>query len=129
MIRDDLKPSDILSRGSFENAVAVDMALAGSTNAVVHLIAMAGRAGIPITLDDFDRIARDMPVLANLQPSGKYLMEDFYYAGGLPAFLSMLGDKLDLSARTVSGRTLGEDTAFALEEPAGPASGWFAQKR
>ena len=109
MIREDLKPSDILSRASFENALAVDMALAGSTNAVIHLIAMAGRAGIPLSLDDFDRVARGVPVLANIRPSGEYLMEDFFYAGGLPAFLSMLADRLDLSARTVSGRTHGDD--------------------
>jgi len=113
MIREDLKPSDILSRASFENALAVDMALAGSTNAVIHLIAMAGRAGIPLSLDDFDRVARGVPVLANIRPSGEYLMEDFFYAGGLPAFLSMLADRLDLSARTVSGRTLGDDIAGA----------------
>ena len=75
------------------------MALAGSTNAIIHLIAMAGRAGIDLTLDDFDRVARDVPVIANLRPSGSYLMEDFYYAGGLPALLSMLESMLDLSAR------------------------------
>ena len=113
MIEEDLKPGDILSRGSFLNAIVADMALAGSTNAVIHLLAMAGRAGIELSLDDFDRIAREVPVTANIRPSGAFLMEDFYYAGGLPAFLSMLAPKLDLSARTVSGRTLGDDIAAA----------------
>ena len=87
MIREDLKPRDVLTRASFENALVVQMALGGSTNAIIHLIAMAGRAGIDLTLDDFDRVAREVPVLANLRPSGAYLMEDFYYAGGLPALL------------------------------------------
>ncbi|MBN9266751.1 MAG: dihydroxy-acid dehydratase, partial [Hyphomicrobium sp.] len=88
MIFEDLKPSDILTSASFENALVVHMALAGSTNAMVHLIAMAGRAGIPLTLDDFDRVARSIPVLANLRPTGEWLMEDFFYAGGLPALWS-----------------------------------------
>ncbi|MEX0853972.1 MAG: L-arabinonate dehydratase [Bauldia sp.] len=113
MIGEDLKPSDILSRGSFENALVAQMALAGSTNAMIHLIAMAGRAGIPLSLADFDRVAREVPVIANIRPSGELLMEDFYYAGGLAALLSRLGDKLDLSARTVSGKTLGEAIAGA----------------
>jgi dihydroxy-acid dehydratase len=113
MIDEDLKPRDVLSRSSFENALVVDMALAGSTNAVIHLIAMAGRAGIKLDLDDFDRIARHIPVLANIRPSGEFLMEDFYYAGGLPAFLSMLADRLDLTARTVAGGTLGDALAGA----------------
>ncbi|MBZ0230311.1 MAG: dihydroxy-acid dehydratase, partial [Bauldia sp.] len=113
MIDEDLKPGDVLSRSSFLNAIVADMALAGSTNAVIHLLAMAGRAGIELSLDDFDRIAREVPVTANIRPSGAFLMEDFYYAGGLPAFLSMLASKLDLSARTVSGRTLGDDIAAA----------------
>ncbi|KAB2872596.1 MAG: dihydroxy-acid dehydratase [Bauldia sp.] len=113
MIDEDLKPGDVLSRSSFLNAIVADMALAGSTNAVIHLLAMAGRAGIELSLDDFDRIAREVPVTANIRPSGAFLMEDFYYAGGLPAFLSMLAPKLDLSARTVSGRTLGDDIAAA----------------
>ena len=85
MIGEDLKPRDVLSRGSFLNALVVQMALAGSTNAMIHLVAMAGRAGVPLDLDDFDRVAREVPVIANLRPSGEYLMEDFYYAGGLPA--------------------------------------------
>src|ERR1700676_3248692 len=109
MIREDLKPRDILTRASFENALVVHMALGGSTNAIIHLIAMAGGAGIKLLLDDFDRIARDVPVTANLRPSGAFLMEDFYYAGGLPALLATLSGRLHLSSRTVSGRTLGED--------------------
>ena len=113
MIEEDLKPSDVLSRASFENAVAVQMALAGSTNAIIHLVAMAGRAGIDLGLDDFDRIAREIPVLANIRPSGAFLMEDFYYAGGLPALLSTLAAKLDLAARTVNGTSLGEQIAGA----------------
>ena len=107
MIGEDLKPSDILSRASFENALVVQMALAGSTNAIIHLIAMAGRAGVDLDLDDFDRVAREVPVLANIRPSGAFLMEDFYYAGGLPALLAELGDRLDLSAMTVTGADLG----------------------
>lgn len=103
MIFDDLKPSDILTAASFENALVVHMALAGSTNAMVHMIAMAGRAGIPLTLEDFDRVARDIPVLANLRPSGQWLMEDFYYAGGLPALWAELREHLDLTAKTVTG--------------------------
>jgi dihydroxy-acid dehydratase len=89
------------------------LACAGSTNAVVHLLAMAHRAGVPLTLDRFDQLARRTPVLANMRPAGKYLMEDFYYAGGLPALLKALGDLLDTSVRTVGGKTLGEDIAGA----------------
>jgi dihydroxy-acid dehydratase len=113
MIHEDLKPRDVLSRGSFLNALAVQMALAGSTNAMIHLVAMAGRAGVPLDLDDFDRVAREVPVIANLRPSGEYLMEDFYYAGGLPGLMSVLRDHLDLDAATVSGKPLGETIADA----------------
>jgi dihydroxy-acid dehydratase len=109
MIREDLKPRDVLTRASFENALTAHMALGGSTNAIIHLIAMAGRAGIALSLDDFDRVARDVPVTANVRPSGAFLMEDFFYAGGLPAFLASLSGRLQLAARTVSGKTLGED--------------------
>ena len=113
MVWEDLKARDILSKASFENAVAAVLALSGSTNAVVHLPALAGRAGIKITLDTFDALSRTTPVLANLRPSGKYLMEDFYYAGGLPALLKALASRLDLSCRTVTGRTLGDNIANA----------------
>jgi dihydroxy-acid dehydratase len=107
MVWEDLKPSDILTAGSFDNAVTAVLALGGSTNAIVHLIAMARRAGVALDLQRFDALARKTPVLANLRPSGKYLMEDFFYAGGLRAFLTQLGDLLDLSQQTVNGRTLG----------------------
>lgn len=109
MIWDDLKPSDILRQGSFENALVTHMALAGSTNCIVHLVAMSRRAGLNVGLDDFDRVAAEIPVLANVRPSGAYLMEDFFYAGGLPGLLTRLGERLDLSALTVNGGTLGDD--------------------
>lgn len=108
LVWDDVRPRTIVTRASFLNAVTVVMALGGSTNAVIHLIAMAGRFGIPLTLDDFDTISRVTPVLANLRPSGQHLMEDFYYAGGLPALMSRITDRLDLSCGTVSGLTVGE---------------------
>jgi len=133
MIGEDLKPRDVLSRASFLNALVVQMALAGSTNAMIHLVAMAGRAGVPLDLDDFDRIAREVPVIANLRPSGEFLMEDFYYAGGLPALLSVLRDHLDLDAATVSGKPLGatiegaavynDDVIRPLDRPISTAAG------
>jgi dihydroxy-acid dehydratase len=106
-----LTPSRILTREAFEDAVATVLALGGSTNAFIHLIAMAGRAGVSLTLDDFDAIARRVPWLANIRPSGKYLMEDFYYAGGLPALLGQLAavpGALHPGRLTVSGRPFGE---------------------
>ena len=109
MVWEDLKPSDILSAASFDNAVIAALALGGSTNSIVHLIAMARRAGIALDLARFDALARKTPVLADLRPSGKYLMEDFFYAGGLRALLSRLPDLLDFSQQTVSGRSLGEN--------------------
>ena len=114
MIWEDLVPSRVLTRKSFLNAAAVQMALGGSTNAVVHIIAMARRAGVPLTLDDLDAMGRRVPVLANLFPSGDRLMEDFYYAGGLPALMAQLAqvpDMLSLDELTVTGRTLGENLA------------------
>jgi dihydroxy-acid dehydratase len=114
MVWEDLTPSKILSRASFENAVTVSMAMGCSTNAVIHLVAMARRAGHDIGLDDFDRASRVTPVIANVRPSGdRYLMEDFYYAGGLPALMNRLGDRLALGELTVNGRTLGENIAAA----------------
>jgi len=113
MVWEDLKPRDILTAASFENAVAAVLALGGSTNAVIHLPALAGRAGIKLTIDHFDQLSRKTPVLANLRPSGKYLMEDFYYAGGLPALLSSLKPHLNLTCRTVTGKSLGENIARA----------------
>ncbi|WP_312541181.1 L-arabinonate dehydratase [Achromobacter mucicolens] len=113
MVWEDLKPSDLLTAASYDNAVRTVLALSGSTNAVVHLIAMARRSGFGLDLDRFDHLARTTPVLANLRPAGKYLMEDFYYAGGLRAMLVQLGDLLDTAQRTVDGRTLGENIAGA----------------
>jgi dihydroxy-acid dehydratase len=113
MVWEGLKPRDILTEASFRNAIATVLALGGSTNAVIHIIALAGRAGIKVTLDHFDERSKKIPVLANLRPSGKYLMEDFFYAGGLPALLRALSPHLDLSCSTVTGRTLGENIANA----------------
>lgn len=106
MVKDDLKPSDILTRPAFENAIRVNGAIGGSTNAVIHLLALAGRVGIDLSLDDWDRLGRDVPTLVNLMPSGKYLMEEFFYAGGLPVVVRMLGEAglLHREALTVSGQ-------------------------
>jgi dihydroxy-acid dehydratase len=109
----DLTPSKILDSRAYADAVTTVMALGGSTNAVIHLIAMAGRSHIPLSLNDFDRIARETPVLANIRPGGRYLMEDFYYAGGLRALLGQLRELLHLDRTTVSGNTFGEDLAGA----------------
>ncbi|HUL34406.1 MAG TPA: L-arabinonate dehydratase [Candidatus Eisenbacteria bacterium] len=113
MVWEDRKPRDILRKESFDNAVRAVFALGGSTNAVIHLIAMAGRAGISLRLDRFDELSRETPLLANIRPSGAYLMEDFYYAGGLPALLHSLAPLLDLRCLTVTGQTLGEAIAGA----------------
>lgn len=109
LAREGLRPSHILTREAFANAVVVNAAIGGSTNAVLHLLAIAGRAGVPIGLDDFDTIGRAVPLLADLMPSGRFLMEDFAYAGGLPALMTELGDLLDHTALTVTGRTLGDN--------------------
>jgi dihydroxy-acid dehydratase len=109
MVWEDLRPSDILGDEAFHNAVVTVLALGGSTNAIVHLLAMARRAGVRLDLDAFDRLARGTPLLANIRPSGKYLMEDFFYAGGLRALLGNLRSHLKLGARTANGRTLGEN--------------------
>jgi dihydroxy-acid dehydratase len=113
MVWEDLKPRDILRDASFRNAIAAVFALGGSTNAVIHLIALAGRAGIKICLDDFDELSRKTPLLANIRPSGKYLMEDFYYAGGLSALLCAMAPHLDNSCLTVTGKSLGENVSAA----------------
>jgi dihydroxy-acid dehydratase len=107
MVWEDLKPADILTPAAFRNAIVTALALGGSTNAIVHLLALARRARVPLGLADFDAISREVPVLANIRPSGAFLMEDFYYAGGLRALLTRLADKLDLGARTVGGDSLG----------------------
>ncbi|MGA4958817.1 L-arabinonate dehydratase [Streptomyces lavendulocolor] len=114
LVRQGLRPSDILTREAYEDAVTTVLGLGGSTNAVIHLIAMAGRSGVPLTLDDFDRIARTVPVLANLRPGGRYLMEDFHFAGGLPGFLSRITDLLHLDRPTVAHASLREQLAGAL---------------
>ncbi len=111
MVKDDLKPSDVLTKRAFENAIRVNGAIGGSTNAVIHLLAIAGRIGVDLTLDDWDRLGRDIPTIVNLMPSGKYLMEEFFYAGGLPVVMKALLDagKIDGGALTVSGRTMAEE--------------------
>jgi len=114
MVWEDLVPGRILSRGAFDNAIAVAMAMGCSTNAVIHMIAMARRAGHDVTLDDFDRASRVVPVIANVRPSGdKYLMEDFYYAGGLPALMRKLLGFLSPDELTVNGRTIAENVRDA----------------
>jgi dihydroxy-acid dehydratase len=113
MVWEDVKPSDLFSDVSFRNAITTVLAIGGSTNAVIHLIAMARRAGLALALDDFDALARRTPLLANIRPSGEYLMEDFFYAGGLRALLNNLGDLIDPRALTVNGRTLGDNIAGA----------------
>jgi dihydroxy-acid dehydratase len=113
LVWSDGRLSRIMTRAAFRNAVTTVLALGGSTNAIIHLIAMAGRLGVPLGLDDFDELARTVPLLANIRPAGAHLMEDFFYAGGLPALLVQLGDLLDTSARTVTGATLGENIAGA----------------
>ena len=114
MVWEDLRPRDLLTKESFDNAIVTLMAMGGSTNALIHLVAMAGRAGIKLPLERFNEFSAKTPLLANVRPSGdKYLMEDFYYAGGLRALLAELKDLLHLEARTVNGRTLGENLAGA----------------
>jgi dihydroxy-acid dehydratase len=111
MVREDLRLSKILVRKAFENAIRVNGALGGSTNAVIHLLAIAGRIGVPLTLEDWDRIGRDTPTLVNLMPSGRYLMEDFYYAGGLPVVVKTLVEQklLHRDALTVTGKSIFEN--------------------
>ena len=113
MVNQDLTISKVLTREAFENAVRTLAAIGGSTNAVIHLIAIAGRLGVPLTIDDFDRLASEMPCLVNLQPSGQYLMEDFCYAGGLPVVMKEIAHLLHLDIPTVSGRTVLENIADA----------------
>ncbi|QDL94050.1 dihydroxy-acid dehydratase (plasmid) [Paroceanicella profunda] len=113
MVKDDLKPSDILTKEAFENAIRTNGAIGGSTNAVVHLLAIAGRVGIDLSLDDWDAQGRNIPTIVNLMPSGEYLMEEFFYAGGLPVVLKALLDsgRLHGGALTVSGRTMAEEVS------------------
>jgi L-arabonate dehydrase len=133
MVREDLRPSQILTRPAFENAIRVCMAIGGSTNAVIHLMAIAGRLGVELDLDVFDQLSRTTPLLANLKPSGKYLMEDMFYAGGIPALMQEIATLLHLDATTVSGRSMGEniagarvhsrDVIYPLAEPLQPEGG------
>ncbi|MCF3638892.1 dihydroxy-acid dehydratase [Rhizobium sp. TRM95111] len=111
MVKDDLKPSEILVKEAFENAIRTNAAIGGSTNAVIHLLAIAGRVGVDLTLDDWDRCGRDIPTIVNLMPSGEYLMEEFFYAGGLPVVLKRLGEAglLHKDALTVSGETMWDE--------------------
>ncbi len=109
MVWEDEKPEDVLTLAAFRNAITVDMAIGGSTNAIIHLVALARRRGLDLPLPLFDEIARHVPVLANIRPSGEFLMEDFYYAGGLRALMAEIGDLLDLDCLTVNGKTLGQN--------------------
>jgi L-arabonate dehydrase len=113
MVHEDLVLSKILTRQAFENAIKTLAAIGGSTNAVIHLIAMAGRIGVKLELDDFDRLASELPCLVNLQPSGKFLMEDFCYAGGLPVVMKEIAQHLHLDAITANGQTMGQNIADA----------------
>jgi len=113
LVREDKRLSHFLTREAFENAIRVHAAIGGSTNSVIHLLALAGRVGVSLTLDDFDRLAGDLPLLANVMPSGEYLMEDLHYAGGMPALMAALGDQLHLDVETVSGQTMREQIAGA----------------
>jgi dihydroxy-acid dehydratase len=133
---EDLRPSKVMTPAAFENAIRVDMAIGGSTNAIVHLVAMAGRLGIELSLEKFDELSRTTPVVANVKPSGKYLMEDFCYAGGLPAVMKEISSLLRLDALTVTGKSVGENIARAgcynrdviksLSEPLCPQGGTVA---
>jgi len=118
MVKDDLKPSDILTRQAFENAIRTNGAIGGSTNAVIHLLALAGRIEVDLTLDDWDRCGRDVATIVNLMPSGKYLMEEFFYAGGLPVVLKSLGEGglLHKEALTVSGRSIWDEVKDAVDD-------------
>lgn len=113
MVREDLKMSDILTREAFENAIKINSAVGGSTNLIIHMLAIARRIGVSLDLEDFDKLGSKMPLLLNLMPSGKYLMEDFFYAGGLPVIIDMLGNQLHSSAKTVNGKGIGENCAGA----------------
>ena len=116
MVKDDLKPSDVMTKQAFENAIRTNGAIGGSTNAVIHLLAIAGRVGVDLTLDDWDRCGREVATIVNLMPSGKYLMEEFFYAGGLPVVLKHLGEAglLHKDAMTVSGTAIWDEVKGAV---------------
>jgi dihydroxy-acid dehydratase len=109
MVNEDLKMSKVLTRQAFENAIRVNAATGGSTNFVIHLLAIAGRIGVDLHLDDFDKFSLNIPLLANIQPSGEFFMEDLYYAGGLPALMNQMKEHLHTSSITVNGKTVGEN--------------------
>src|SRR5262249_44024702 len=113
MVWNDLVPQKILTSLAFDNAIRVHMAMGGSTNAIIHVVAMARRAGIKLDMERFDEISREIPVLANVRPSGEFLMEDFFYAGGLRALMAELKGMLDLSCLTITGKNIGENIADA----------------
>lgn len=133
MVWEDLIPTDILTPGAFDNAITTSAAIAGSTNAIIHLIAVARRAGIDLKLERFDELSAKVPVIANVRPSGKYLMEDFYYAGGLPALMTRIAKHLDLTQKNVLGKTLKEtldaakvwndDVIRVVDQPVSSANG------
>jgi dihydroxy-acid dehydratase len=133
MVREDLKLSDVLTRNAFENAIIANAAVGGSTNFIIHLLAIAGRIGVDLSLDDFNNLTANIPLLANLQPSGAHFMEDLYYAGGLPAVLNELKDHLHNNAITVNGKTIREnyerfechnrDVIATIDAPFNPVSG------
>jgi dihydroxy-acid dehydratase len=133
MVREDLKLSDVLTRNAFENAIMTNAAVGGSTNFIIHLLAIAGRIGVELSLDDFNNLTANIPLLANLQPSGKHFMEDLYYAGGLPAVLRELKDYLHNDTITVNGKTIQEnyerfechnrDVIATIDAPFNPVSG------
>lgn len=139
MVEEDLRPSAILTRQAFENGVRANAALGGSTNAVIHLLALARRVGVELTLDDFDALVRDVPVIADMMPSGRFLMEDFCYAGGTAGFAETLGDLLHRDALMVTGETLGaayegapvhdRETIRALDNPVKPVGSGIAVLR
>jgi dihydroxy-acid dehydratase len=133
MVKQDQKPSDILTRKAFENAIMVNAAIGGSTNFVLHLLAIAGRIGVPLQIEDFDHYSTHIPLMSNLQPSGSYFMEDFYYAGGLPALMAEMQEWLHTEIMTVSGKTVKENIQQSVcynreviasgNEPFNPLSG------
>ncbi|MBA4057165.1 MAG: dihydroxy-acid dehydratase, partial [Marivirga sp.] len=133
MVRENLRMSDVLTKEAFENAIITNAAIGGSTNFIIHLLAIAGRMGVPLTLHDFDRLSSNIPFIANIQPSGKYFMEDLYYAGGLPAVMKEIDRFLHGGCITVNGKTMKEnyDTAECFnreiiataDEPFNPLSG------
>jgi len=133
MVEEDLKPSDILTREAFENAIMVNAAIGGSTNFVIHLLAIAGRIGVPLRIDDFDRLSEQIPLLANVQPSGQFYVEDLYYAGGIPAIVNELRNFLHYHALTANGQSIGTNSEKAsiydtqiiasVDQPFKPTSG------